>query len=190
MSTNLLTCPTCEDQLPETEFDPCDPALLDDGIVGLLIARSDADFDNIDDPAEHSSRTSDTSSADNAIRRLVGTGSFTVEFGSSFKVIKKTYFNKNKATVNLKVYHNNAANYELIQLLGCNTTFSVWPIDSNGYIYGGNSGYKMVLQGRENITENLEQKKPLEINGIVEFTNAKDRDVYPLFDEMEALIGS
>lgn len=188
MSTNLITCPTCEDQLPEVEFNECGPDLLDGGLLGILIARPDQPFANIEDAAEHTSRTDDSSSATDAVRRLVGTGSFSVEFGAPFKIGRLTYYQRNVATINLKVFDNNATNYALIQLLGCNTSFSVWLLDSNGYVYGGNDGYKLVLQGRENIVESLEEKKPLEIQGVVEFVNALDRDTYPLAGELEGLI--
>lgn len=188
MSINLITCPTCEDQLPEASFNACGPELLDGGLLGILVARPDQPFVNIEDPAEHSARTDNSSSDANAVRRLTGVGSFAVEFGDSFKIGRLFKYNKNTGTINLKVYDNNDINYRFIRLLGCNTTFSVWLIDSNGNIYGGNDGFKVVLQGLENIQESLDEKKFLEIQGVVEFTNAFPRNDYPLMAELDGLI--
>jgi hypothetical protein len=188
MSQNIILCPTCDDQLPDISQNPCGPELLDGGLLGILFARPDQPFVNIEDPAEHTNRTSDTSAAADAVRRLLGVGSFSVEFGASFKIGRLTYYNKSVGTINLKVYDNNLVNYELIRLLGCNTSFSVWLLDSNGLIYGGNDGFKLVLQGRENIVESLEEKKFLEIQGIVEFKNALPRNDYPLFADLEGQI--
>lgn len=188
MSQNLIECPACEDQLPVVELNPCGPDLLDGGLLGILFARPDQPFANIEDVTEHTTRTSNTSTDANAVRRLVGAGSFAVEFGDSFKVGRLTYYNKSSATINLKVYDNNLVNYEFIRLLGCNSTFSVWLLDSNGLVYGGNDGFKVVLQGRENIDESLDEKKFLELQGVVEFINAYPRNAYPLFGELNGLI--
>lgn len=188
MSINAVTCPTCDDQLPEVGFNECGPDLQADGFIGLLLARPGNPFANIEDPAEHASRTNETSTAATAVRRLFGVGSYAPEYGSTFKVGRLTRYNQNTATVVFKVYDNNATNYEMARLLGCNTSFLVWRLDSNGNVYGGNNGISMVLNAREPMTEDLTGKKYIEIQGTYDYTNMDPRDEYPLFDELDGQI--
>ncbi len=188
MSLNLITCPECEDQLPPVLFNPCGPELRTMGLLGILVARPDQPFANIEDPAEHTARTSDTSTDPNAVRRIIGTGSFDIAPGDERPVGRLTFYGNQTGTLALTVFDNNDTNYELIQLLGCNTLFSVWLLDTNGYVYGGNSGYKMVLVGTEPITDAIDDYKTLNIGGTVEFKNALDRDAYPLAGELDGLI--
>lgn len=186
--SQAVTCPTCEDQLVEIGFNECGPELQDDGFIGLLLTRPGQPFANIEDPAEHTSRTSETSSAADAVRRLLGVGSYAPEYGSTFKVGRLNQYNKNTATVTFKVYDNNATNYEFARSLGCNTSFLAWRIDSNGNVYGGNSGISAVLNAREPMTEDLTGKKYIEIQYTYEYTNMDARNDYPLFDELDGQI--
>ncbi len=166
-------------------FNDCAPELLDNGILYLLLARPDQPFSNIEDPAEHSERTSNTSSASNAVRRLKGVGSYSHEFGDSYTIGRDTYYNKNTGTLVFKIYDNNATNYEFMRSLGCNTQYLAWPIDSQGNIYGGNDGIKVVLQGRENITESVDEKKFIEVQGQHKYKNAPPRDTYALAGDID-----
>lgn len=183
-----VTCPVCSDQLPEAEFNPCGPDLLDDGLIGILLARPDQGFANIEDVAEHTARTSNDSAASDAVRRLVGVGSWAPEFGATFKIGRKTYYNKNTATFTLKIYDNNDANYNMARLLGCNSSFAGWPLSNSNHVYGGNDGMVMVLNAREPQTEEFTGKKYIEIQGIYEYTNMPARNVYPLAGELETYI--
>lgn len=186
MSQNAYDCPSsCEDQLPPVSINDCAPNLLDAGILYVLVGRPGESFANVEDPSEHSDRTSNTSTADNALRRLKGVGSYQIEFGEGEKIGRDTFFKKNTGTVNFKIYDNNAVNYELIRSLGCNTKFQVWLIDSNGLIYGGNDGIPVVLQGRENINESVDERKFLELNGVHEFKNSVPRNDYPLAGDID-----
>ena len=188
MSINVVTCPECTDQLPVWDFNPCGPDILYQGILGILIARPGQGFANIDDAAEHSARTSNTSLSTTAIRRLTGVGSFTPEFGDERKIGRLTYYGKNTATLVLKVYDNSAGNYHAHRLMGCNTSYSVWLLGSNNEIYGGNDGFQMVLTAREVIGENLEEEKVIEVTGKIQYKNAYPRDTYPLAGELDGLI--
>ena len=188
MSINALDCPSCEDQLPVWDFNACGPDIKYQGVLGLLLARPGEGFANIDDAAEHTSRTSNTSTDTDAIRRLTGVGSFTPEFGDERTIGRLTFYGKNVATVVLKVYDNSDGNYEAHRLMGCNTSYSVWVLGSNNEVYGGNDGFQMVLTAREVIGENLEEEKYIEITGKVKYTNAYPRDTYPLAGELDGLI--
>jgi hypothetical protein len=188
MSINAVTCPVCEDQLPESSFNPCGPDLQDDGLIGILIARPDAGFDNVEDPQEHIDRTSDDSSSANAVRRLVGVGSWAAEFGSTFKIGRKTNYQNSVATLTLKIYDNNETNYEMARLMGCNSSYAVWGLANSNHIYGGNDGMVMVLNAREPQTEELTGKKYIEIQGIYEYKNMPPRNTYPLAGELTSYI--
>lgn len=188
MSINTLACPVCEDQLPVWDFNECGPEIKYQGVLGVLLARPGEGFDNVEDPAEHSTRTSNTSTASTAIRRLTGLGSFTPEFGEERPIGRLTYYGKTEATLVLKVYDNNDGNYEAHRLMGCNTSYSVWVLDSNNQIYGGNDGFQMVLTAREVIGESLEEEKFIEITGKVKYTTAFPRNDYPLAGELDGLI--
>ena len=183
-----VTCPVCSDQLPECSFNSCGPALLDDGVVGVLLARPGQGFDNVEDPQEHIDRTSDTSVSANALRRLVGVGSWSPEYGATFKIGRKTYYQKNVGTFVLKVYDNNTENYEFARKLGCNSQFATWPLHNSNHIYGGNDGMVMVLNAREPATEEFTGKKYIEIQGIYEYVNMPARNDYPLAGELEDYI--
>lgn len=187
MSINTFTCPTCDDQLPVVEFDPCSPDLRYNAIIGVLLARPDQPFANIQDPAEHTTRTDNDATSPTSVRRLEGVGSYSVEFGAATKIGLLTIYAKNTGTLNFKIYDNNEANYEFIRALGCNTKFLAWPIDSQGLIYGGNDGITVVLQGRENITETIDDLKFLEIQGVHNFKNAVPRDDYPLAGDFDLI---
>ena len=188
MSQSTVDCPVCSDQLPEVSFNPCGPDLLDDGVIGLLLARPDQGFANVEDPAEHSTRTSETSADEDAIRRLVGVGAWAAEYGATFPIGRKTFYQKNTATLTLKVYDNNDENYEFARKLGCNSTFAVWRLDNSDHIYGGNDGMVMVLNAREPATEEFTGKKYIEIQGIYEYVNMPARNTYPLAGELETYI--
>lgn len=162
--------------------------MLDDGLIGILIARPAEGFDNIEDPAEHSSRTDETSSDTDAVRRLFGVGSWAPEYGSTFPIGRKTFYQKNTATLTLKIYDNNDANYEMARKLGCNSQFAVWTLSNSNHVYGGNDGMVMVLNAREPQTEEFTGKKYIEIQGIYQYVNMPARNVYPLAGESESYI--
>lgn len=188
MSINAVTCPECTDQLPVWDFNECGPDILYQGVLGALLARPGEGFANVEDVAEHSTRTSNTSLSSTAIRRLTGLGSFTPEFGDERKIGRLTYYGKTTATFVLKVYDNSDGNYEAHRLMGCNTSYSVWILDSNNLIYGGNDGFQMVLTAREVIGENLDEEKYIEVTGKVQYKNAFPRNTYPLAGELDGLI--
>lgn len=186
MSQNTYTCPTdCEAQLPVLAFNECAPELRDNAVAYILLARPDQPFANIEDPAEHTDRTSNTSTASNAVRRLKVLGSYNIEFGEARPVGRDTYFAKNTGTVNALIYDNTDENYEFIRSLGCNTKFLVWLIGFDGYIRGGNDGIQVVLQGRENLSNNPDEFLPLEINGQHKFKNSVSRTAYPLAGDLD-----
>lgn len=188
MSINTITCPECADQLPVWDFNECGPDILYQGVLGALLARPGEGFANVEDAAEHSTRTSNTDTANTAIRRLTGLGSFTPEFGEERKIGRLTYYGKTTATFVLKVYDNSDGNYEAHRLMGCNTSYSVWILGSNNEIYGGNDGFQMVLTAREVIGENLDEEKFIEVTGKVQYKNAFPRNTYPLAGELDGLI--
>jgi hypothetical protein len=162
--------------------------MLDDGGIGLLLARPDQGFSNIEDVAEHTARTSNTSSANDAIRRLVGVVTWSPEFGPTRKIGRLTTYDENTATVVIKVYDNNEKNYEFARQMGCNTTYKVWRLDNSNHVYGGNDGMNMVLNAREPVTEEFTGKKYIEIQGIYGYKNMPARNVYPLAGELETYI--
>lgn len=189
MSANLYSCPTsCEDQLEQTGFNSCGPALLDDGMLAILVARAGYGFANIEDPAEHTNRTGDTNTNPDAVRRITGVGAYSPEYGQVTNLGRLKIYGKNPASFTMKVYDNTPQNYEFARSLGCNSTYQVWRIGTDGSIYGGNDGIAMVLNAREPMTEDVTGRKYIEITGQYEYKNMDPRNEYPLFDELDGLI--
>lgn len=189
MSANAFNCPSsCEDQLAEIGFNSCGPALRDDGFIALLLARAGYGFANIEDPAEHTTRTDETSSDSDAVRRLYGVGAYSPEYGSATSIGRLKIPGKSTASFTFKVYDNTPENYEFARSLGCYGTYQVWRIGTDGTIYGGNDGIAITLNAREPMTEDVTGRKYIEITGSYDYVNMDPRDDYPLFDELDGLI--
>lgn len=182
MSQDLLTCPTdCSSTIPEVEVNSCNPELLDGEITYLLIANGDQPFANIQDAAEHSSRTSDSDQANTAVRKLLGIGSFVTEFGAERAIPGgKVAYAKNSYTLNFKVYDNNDVNYEFMRSTSCNMQWRVWPITSTGKILGGNTGISVILKGKGDVPESRDELWILEFQGKYTANRPPVRDDYPL----------
>ncbi len=190
MSLDLLECPDgCDSLLQPTDFNACNPDLLDAEIVYWLIAKGDQPIANIEDPAELSSRISDDSTADTAIRRLLGIGAITTEFGAERKIPGgKVNYGKNTYTGTLDIYDLNDTNYEFMRSTACNTQYRIWPVDSNGYIFGGNTGILAVVKGKNDISNNREELQVINLQFKFNATRPPVRDAYVLAADDDNLL--
>ena len=182
MSQDLLTCPVdCSSLLPEVDFNPCAPDLKDAEIVYWLVAKGDQPFTDITDPGELSSRISDDSAGNTAVRKLLGIGALTTEFGAERKIPGgKTSYGKNTITGTLDIYDNNDTNYEFMRATACNTQYRIWPIDSNGFVYGGNTGILAVVKGKNDISNSRDDLQVINLQFKYSSTRPPVRDAYAL----------
>jgi len=190
MSLDLLECPEdCDSLLSPVDFNPCAPDLRDAEIVYWLIAKGDQPLSNVQDPAELSTRISDDSTADTAIRRLLGIGAITAEFGAERKIPGgKINYAKNTYTGTLDIYDLNDTNYEFMRSTSCNTQYRIWPVDSNGYIFGGNTGILAVVKGKNDITNNRDELQVINLQFKYSATRPPVRDAYVLAADDDNLL--
>lgn len=182
MSLDLLQCPTdCDSLLEPVQFDDCAPTLLNSEIVYWLMAKGDQPIANIEDPAELSERIDNTSTDDNAIRRLLGSGDFTSEDGAERAIPGgRINYGDNTYTGTLDLYDLNGVNWDFARSTGCNTQYRVWLIDSNGYVYGGNSGILAVIKAKPNITKSRDDLQTLTLTFKYKSKTLPVRDAYVL----------
>lgn len=156
-------CPeNCLTDLPLITVDTCNPVIVKSGINILCFAKKTANpFNDWTSPSEWSSRLSNSSSDDNAVRFLFGTGSMPAGTKQeiTYQVNKKRVTGKTR-TLTFTVEEANATIHNAIRILECGGEYRFWFGTIGGRLYGGNEGVSadsdgnLVLGGGENDIEN------------------------------------
>ncbi|MFT3704633.1 MAG: hypothetical protein QM802_19870 [Agriterribacter sp.] len=137
------SCPeNCLTDLPIVTVDNCNPIIVKSGINILCFAKKSADpFTDWTSPTEWSARLSNSSTNENAVRFILGTGSMPA--GSkqeiTYQVNKKRTISKSR-TLTFTVEEANATIHNLIRMLECGGEYRFWWGTIGDRFYGGNEG--------------------------------------------------
>jgi hypothetical protein len=141
------TCPVdCGTPLPVHSFSDCAPEVNLSEIEWLLYTKASAPgITDIASVVEWTSRISNTSTSDNAIRQLRVTGDMPVPAtqeivisGQRRKVVDRTN------TINADVDESNDTNHAGFRQLQCGGNFRIWFVTRSGHVFGGGTGIKDV----------------------------------------------
>lgn len=153
------TCPeNCLTDLPIITVGSCNPVIVKSGINILLFAKVTADpLENWESPTEWSDRLSNSSTSDNAIRFILGTGSMPAGTKQeiTYQVNKKRTISKTR-TLTFTVEEANTTIHNLIRILECGGEYRFWFGTVGERLYGGNEGIRsgydanLVLNSGEN----------------------------------------
>lgn len=137
-------CPTdCGTPLPVMSFNEfCDPCFFASEIQYLLIAKGTAaPIADLSSSAEWSARISNTSTDDNAIRRVIVIGDIPASTQQEYvgslqrrKVLSRTQ------TLNFDVDDTCDQTYEAFRALQCGGSVMVWAVTKSGHLLGGSFG--------------------------------------------------
>lgn len=152
-------CPeNCLTDLPIISVASCNPIIVKSGINILMFAKvSAAAFTDWTSPSEWATRLSNSSTSDDAIRFILGTGSMPA--GSkqeiTYQVNKKMTIGKTR-TLTFTIEEANDTIHNLVRIIECGGEYRVWFGTVGGYMYGGNEGVivgtdaNLVLNSGEN----------------------------------------
>lgn len=136
-------CPeNCLDQLPSLSVASCNPVLKRSAIQKLYIGKANtAPFSNWAVPTEWTTRLSNSSTNDDAIRFLLGTGSLPAGTPQTVTYqVNKIRQVGNQRTLQFIVEEANPTIHEFLRQLECGGEYRVWFETIGGNLYGGNEG--------------------------------------------------
>ena len=144
MACETITCPEgCEQELPDVEFDLCNPDVHFGQVSDVFITNLGNPFDDIDDPAEWSTRLGLPSSNPARVIQLQGIGDKPAAEKTPIKISKgRTVYGDKSHTVNFRVDEVSDKNYEMMRKFECNKSVLAWYKTYEGKLYGGNYGVK------------------------------------------------
>lgn len=181
MSLAAITCDPCEQQLPVLPEETCSIAFKPGEISRILFGKKGQPFVDFEDATEHTTRQSQTATADDAIRNLRCIGSLTYAEGDKQELgTIGTIFGPKKMTFTSKVYDWSDEMYQAIRTLGCNGQLTVWLLSSDGEIIGGNEGTDVVLSGLPNYPESNKEKRFFQLNFEKDIEIIPEIGTYPL----------
>ena len=152
---SILILPTCPQDctgLPAIEKDLCAPEYHYGQIKTFYIAAADAaDFTNVEDLAEWTTRLDDTATATgDEIRELPVIAELPEpeqsEIATSWDRIA---VGLKQFSVPFEVDETNDTNYNWLLTLECNMTFKLWYETFDGMLYGGNEGIQATIRANQ-----------------------------------------
>ncbi|MGN6491165.1 MAG: hypothetical protein ACTHLE_04155 [Agriterribacter sp.] len=146
----MYICPeNCLTDLPVVTVNGCNPVILKSGINFLAFAKkSAAAFTNWTSPTEWANRLSNSSTSDDAIRFVLGTGNMPAGTKQeiTYQVNKKRTIGKTR-TLQFIIEEANDTIHQLIQAFECGGEYKVWFGTVGGQLYGGNNGIAVTIDG-------------------------------------------
>lgn len=159
-----IECPEgCESQLPEVEFDLCNPDVHFGQISDLFITNIGYPLTDETDPVEWNDRLSLAQSDPAKIINLVGIGSKAAAESNIIEISKgrKVSGNKNH-TVAFRIDEVSDKNYEMMRTFECNKTVLAWYKTFEGKLYGGAAGIEASIMFDHVIPEDASALETLE----------------------------
>lgn len=141
-------CPdNCEDFiLPGTFFDPCNPEVNESQIKAIYITKPGFPLTNASDETEWNGRISDSSTDEDAIRKLVVVGGVALPEVVTKEISGQRTVNINKKrTLTFTVDELSDLNYDALTQLQCNRRVLIWFETVGGKLFGGNTGIEVDL---------------------------------------------
>lgn len=135
-------CPEgCEAALPEVEFDACNPDVHFGQVSDVFITNFGNPMDDVNDPAEWTTRLALPSNDPERIVQLQGIGDKPAAEENVLEISKgrKVSGLKNH-TVNFRIDEVSDKNYEMMRKFECQKLVLAWYKTFEGKLYGGNNG--------------------------------------------------
>lgn len=160
----LPVCGTdCEDNLPETEFDECNPEINEGQIAKVYITNRDNPLTDWTDPAEWNLRLDNSSADPDAIRTLHVIGDKPAPSSNDIELsLGRTVKSKKDHLINIAVDETNAVNHEFLRENECSGQYLMWYETLDGLLFGGNEGIEVSL--------NLDMIIPQANNELITFS--------------------
>lgn len=149
---NLPTCPDdCAGSLPEVSFNECAPEVYFGEISKIYVAKSDsADFSDVEDLAEWTTRLSQDSTDPDVIRELTVIAELPEpEVTEQAISSDRTIVGYRQFVINGEIDENNDVNYNFMLNLQCNLSHKIWYETADGILYGGNEGIQVTIRAHE-----------------------------------------
>jgi hypothetical protein len=180
----LQPCPTdCAGSHGEVSFDPCAPIRHYGEISKLYVGRIDgADFTNVDQIGEWTTRLSDTVDTADSIRTLYGMGEMPAPEQTE-KLVSRGEYAYSPFTFNFTfaVDDTNDTNFDYMLATYCNQRRKVWFEMSDGMLYGGNTGIEVILKGNQPLLPGREDFIVINFSGKWKSPSYPLRTLSPMF---------
>lgn len=151
-SINDIVCPKdCSISLPVFDFSDCSPKVKTGQIIKAYLGKTS--FTDVTSGAEWNTRLpgneedqNETSSTALRVLTIIG------DLPAPEKTVKeisggRTVSPTKKFTVNWIIDDVSDANYNAFRALNCPSTYKMWFEDNNGYIFGGDEGISVSIDG-------------------------------------------
>lgn len=179
--------PVCDgEDIPEVDFDFCDPNVRASEITNLYLALPQSDpFADWSDPGEWYDRLSQTSNDRNAIRTITCMGDKAVPVSvrkdisnDRKKITRKTH------TLLITIDDVSALNHEFVQSLKTGRILRTWYDISGGYTFGGNGGIMAKVYGDMVLVRGQGEIMTYELQIIWDSLRTEDRIETPVLSAM------
>jgi hypothetical protein len=137
------SCPEdCAGSLPDPSFNECAPVIGYGEISKIYLAKADAaDFTNIEDLSEWTTRLALGISSADAIRAFTVMGDLPEAEATEITISgNRTIRGFKKFTMSFEIDEDNDENYQAHLTFECNTKFKMWIETADGMMFGGNEG--------------------------------------------------
>lgn len=146
-ANNVPTCPAgCGGQIPQLNFNYCDPVLGFGEITHVFLAAMDAEcFTDVTSLQEWLARVNNTSADPDAIRFLHCKGDKPASAKDEIEIsLGRKIKSPGTYTLNIEVDDVSDLNYEFMRTSQCNMVFRLWFV-AGDYLFGGNCGVEAIL---------------------------------------------
>lgn len=152
----------CNSQLPDVDFDLCNPEFHYGQISDVFITNVGNPLDDETDGTEWQERLDLTASNPARIIRLLGIGDKpAAESTETEASYGRTAYGSKTHTVNFRIDEVSDLNYEMMRKFECNKTVLMWYKTFEGKIYGGASGIKATIKFDHVIPESSSELETL-----------------------------
>lgn len=135
-------CPdSCGDELPEVDFDACNPDVHFGQVSDMFIGSINQPFTDVNDPTEWTARLNAVAGDPTRLIQLQGIGDKPAAEETPLEISKgrRVYGPKNH-TLNFRIDEVSDTNYEMMRKFECNRLCLMWYKTYGGKLYGGNHG--------------------------------------------------
>jgi hypothetical protein len=183
-----ITCPTgCSVELPEVEFDLCNPDVHYGQISDIFITNVGNPLVDETSPSEWAARLALPNSNPSKILDLFVIGSKPAAEGTDVEISKgRTVTGNKNHTVNFRIDEVSDKNYNMMRQFECGKTVLGWYKTYEGKLYGGNKGIVMSIKMNHAIPENASELETIEGTLTWKAKHHPCRTDYPLQGESDS----
>lgn len=184
--SNLAGSPTCgAEELPEVDFDFCDPEIKQSEIQRVFLAKiGAANFTDWTQPAEWTERMSETDMGIDAIRCLTVIGDKPAPASTKKDISNgRKKITRKDHTINATVDEVTDANHAFLQAVESGVRYKMWYETAGGFMFGGNNGIAIEISGDMVLARGAGEIQLYQY--IITWTspNTESRCISPIFGE-------